>query len=84
MLRLGLDLFYTGINRLRQVAMLNLHKATFSVEESWSSVLNLDISKPKSEGGASLSDVKDQIQANNLRVFLRNLFVVYFNQIHMV
>jgi hypothetical protein len=60
-----------GVERAKQVAMLSLHKATFSIDESWSAVLEMDLSKPKSEGGGTLSDMKDQFQ-NILEVLRSN------------
>lgn len=60
-----------GVERAKQVAMLSLHKATFSIAESWSAVLEMDLSKPKSEGGGTLSDMKDQFQ-NILEVLRSN------------
>ena len=54
--------FITGMERLKQVGLLSLHKATFSIEESWTEVLNMDLTRPKSEGGATLSDMRDQFQ----------------------
>jgi len=51
-----------GIARLNQNGLLSLHKATFSVQEAWSVVLNLDLTKSSSEGGGTLSDMLDRLQ----------------------
>ena len=56
---------------MKQVGMLSLHKATFSIAESWSAVLEMDLSKPNSEGGGTLSDMRDQFQ-NVLEVLKSN------------
>ena len=51
-----------GIARLKQNGLLSLHKTTFSVQEAWSVVLNMDLTRSSSEGGGNLSDMLDRLQ----------------------